>query len=114
MYHRQEKDHHLRVHRTIEHSKTKLQLLPNRCHSNHTKETGSKWSFLFADGMIVNVGDGVKSDGLWYSNSGFRGAVRHGVRGVGRVSPTVSLPSIGELADLWKTNMLAGAGYHEW
>ena len=36
-------------------------------------ETGSKWSFLFADGKIINVGDGVKEDGIWYSNAGFRG-----------------------------------------
>jgi len=37
-------------------------------------ETGSKWTFLFADGKIVNVGDGVSDNGLWYSNSGFKKA----------------------------------------
>ena len=79
-----------------------------------TKDTRSKWSFLFADGKIVNVGDGVKSDGLWYSNADFRGVVRHGVRGVGRVSTTSSLPTIGELTGLWGERMLANAGYHEW
>ena len=36
------------------------------------KETNSKWSFLFGDGKIVNVGKGVKCDGIWYSNSGFK------------------------------------------
>ena len=37
------------------------------------EETGSKWSFLFADGHIINVGLGVKVGKLWFSNSGFRG-----------------------------------------
>ena len=75
-----------------------------------TKDTRSKWSFLFADGKIVNVGDGVQANGLWYSNAGFRVAVR----GVGRVSTTSTLPSIGELTGLWGERMLANTGYHEW
>ena len=36
------------------------------------EETGSKWSFLFADGHISNVGKGINDGGLWYSNAGFR------------------------------------------
>jgi predicted glutamine amidotransferase len=36
------------------------------------EETDSKWSFLFANGKIINVGDGVEEDGIWYSNAGFR------------------------------------------
>jgi len=35
-------------------------------------ETHSKWSFLYSDGIIVNVGDGIEHEGIWYSNSGFR------------------------------------------
>ena len=40
--------------------------------ANLLAETGSKWSFLYSDGTIVNVGDGIECDGVWYSNSGFR------------------------------------------
>ena len=36
-------------------------------------ETGSKWSFLYPSGHIINVGQGVKANGLWYSNAGFEG-----------------------------------------
>jgi len=35
-------------------------------------ETRSKWSLLYGDGTIVNVGDGIECDGVWYSNAGFR------------------------------------------
>jgi glutamine amidotransferase len=38
-----------------------------------TKETGSKWAFLFKDGKIVNVGHGFEEDGLWYSNEAYLG-----------------------------------------
>ena len=37
-----------------------------------TRETGSKWSFLFTDGKIVNVGHGIEENGLWYSNDRYR------------------------------------------
>jgi len=40
--------------------------------ANLLAETGSKWSFLYSDGIIVNVGDGIEHEGIWYSNSGFR------------------------------------------
>ena len=35
-------------------------------------ETHSKWTFLYGDGTIVNIGDGIEYDGVWYSNAGFR------------------------------------------
>ena len=39
---------------------------------NLLQETRSKWSFLFGDGKIINVGQGVRRDGIWYSNAGFQ------------------------------------------
>lgn len=35
-------------------------------------ETGSKWAFLYPNGHIINVGQGIKVDGVWFSNNGFR------------------------------------------
>ena len=40
--------------------------------ANLLAETGSKWCFLYSDGAIVNVGDGIECEGIWYSNAGFR------------------------------------------
>jgi len=40
--------------------------------ANLLTETGSKWSFLYSDGTIVNVGDGIEHEGIWYSNNRFR------------------------------------------
>ena len=34
-------------------------------------ETGSKWSFLYTNGRIFNIGAGVMQGGIWYSNAGF-------------------------------------------
>ena len=34
-------------------------------------ETGSKWSFLYPNGTIINVGQGITENGQWYSNAGF-------------------------------------------
>jgi glutamine amidotransferase len=75
-----------------------------------TKDTGSKWSFLFADGKIVNVGKGVKDHGIWYSNADFRGAARR----VGRVSTTPSLPAADDWVSLWRERVSASNGYYEY
>jgi glutamine amidotransferase len=34
-------------------------------------ETGSKWSFLYPNGKIFNIGAGIMLGGVWYSNVGF-------------------------------------------
>jgi hypothetical protein len=34
-------------------------------------ETGSKWSFLYPNGRIFNIGTGIMQGGIWYSNVGF-------------------------------------------
>jgi hypothetical protein len=34
-------------------------------------ETGSKWSFLYPNGKIFNIGAGIMQGGIWYSNAGF-------------------------------------------
>jgi len=39
-------------------------------------ETGSKWSFLYPNGRIFNIGAGVMQGGIWYSNAGFLTAGR--------------------------------------
>ena len=36
-------------------------------------ETGSKWSFLYPNGKIFNIGTGIMQGGVWYSNVGFLG-----------------------------------------
>jgi hypothetical protein len=39
-------------------------------------ETQSKWSFLYPNGKIFNIGTGIMQGGLWYSNAGFLGESR--------------------------------------
>jgi hypothetical protein len=39
-------------------------------------ETGSKWSFLYPNGKIFNIGTGIMQGGIWYSNAGFLGTGR--------------------------------------
>jgi hypothetical protein len=36
-------------------------------------ETQSKWSFLYPNGKIFNIGAGITQGGIWYSNAGFLG-----------------------------------------
>jgi len=71
------------------------------------KETNSKWSFLFGDGKIINVGKGVKRNGIWYSNEGFE-ATAHRIR---RVRQTADVAAGYEaLAECIKSQQFA-AGY---
>ena len=37
-------------------------------------ETQSKWSFLYPNGKIFNIGTGIMQGGIWYSNVGFLGS----------------------------------------
>ena len=39
-------------------------------------ETGSKWSFLYPNGKIFNIGAGIMQGEIWYSNVGFLGDAR--------------------------------------
>ena len=39
-------------------------------------ETQSKWSFLYPNGKIFNIGTGNMQGGIWYSNVGFLGSGR--------------------------------------
>ena len=50
-------------------------------------DTASKWSFLHTDGKIVNVGEGIKQDGLWFSNRNFED--RYAPAFTGRATPSI-------------------------
>ena len=67
------------------------------------EDTKSKWSFLFGDGTIINVGTGFQQDGIWYSNGDFQNSLRM-VRG---------LSPIGEVMTYLKAKQFA-ASYCDW